>query len=157
MSPTVLQLHLQFVNVSYQACDRLCHHVNQICKKICAPFTRKLKALQHRQHKSVRKRIQSPSCTLPASTKQPSSLSDMQHSSLVRHLSSHPQSAPRLLSDRKAKFLLGLTGKGRTTRCATEEGVQFPKWPQQRFRRNLPTPQKLCGVKPKASIELSAL
>lgn len=91
------------------------------------------------------------------STQQPSKRSDMQHSSLSRHLPSYPQSAPQLLSNRKARFWRNDTGNRYTTRCAAEEGLQFPKWPQQNFRRNLPTPQKLCGVKPKACSEFSAV
>lgn len=75
----------------------------------------------------------------------------MQHSSLNHKLLSGPQSVPQLSSDRKAASSPSVTGRKQTTRCAAEEGLQLPKWPQQTFRRNLPTPQKLCGLNPKVS------
>ena len=133
-----------------QACDRLCHHC-QIYRR----FARPSREVEGRFGYICSKSLFAKTHRLPVvlcqltSTQQPSKRSDMQHSSLSRHLPSYPQSAPQLLFNRKARLWRNVTGNRHTTRCAAEEGLQFPKWPQQNFRRNLPTPQKLCGVKPR--------
>jgi hypothetical protein len=76
----------------------------------------------------------------------------MQHSSLnverrVLQLAPTIQSLP-----------LRLPGGGprQSIRCAAEDGLQMPKWPQQNFSRNLPCPQRLCSVSSKVTFALDS-
>ncbi|KAA6419959.1 MAG: hypothetical protein FRX49_10149 [Trebouxia sp. A1-2] len=69
----------------------------------------------------------------------------MQHSSL------HIERQALQLAPNSHGQPVRLPGRGLCQRikCAAEEGLQIPKWPQQNFSRNLPCPQRLCSVSSK--------
>lgn len=69
----------------------------------------------------------------------------MQHSSL------HVERRFFQLAPNSQGLPVRLPGRGpcQRVKCAAEDGLQLPKWPQQNFSRNLPCPQRLCSVSSK--------
>ncbi len=67
------------------------------------------------------------------------------------HSSLHVERRVLQLAPNSQSLPVRLPGRGHCPRikCAAEDGLQLPKWPQQNYSRNLPCPQRLCSVSSK--------